>query len=175
MFIPTAFLILHVLLLHSEKCFQENLQARNGSQIWWNFCILVPFENIFYKKTYAKTFAENRPFFRRLTTWRQDMRVGVDWDDAEVLPRHGRPRSTATRWRMGSDTSALSQPTPQTQPRRGETTRRDIDTIRRAAQAAQRFVTQYSGLSDVHFFSSVSNLFSRIGFLIFELRRVQVL
>ena len=27
-----------------------------------NFCILVPFENIFYKKTYAKTFAENRPF-----------------------------------------------------------------------------------------------------------------
>jgi len=26
------------------------------------FCILVLFKNIFYKKTYAKTFAENRPF-----------------------------------------------------------------------------------------------------------------
>jgi len=37
-----------------------------------NFCILIPFENIFYKKTYTKTFAENRPF------------LGVLGHDAEV-------------------------------------------------------------------------------------------
>ena len=52
------------------------------------------------------------------------MRVGVDWHDAEVLPRHGRPRSTATRWRMGPTTSASCQPTPEAEPRRVVSPRR---------------------------------------------------
>ena len=112
-----------------------------------NFCILVLFKNIFYKKTYAKTFAENRPFFRRLRTWRQGMRVGVDWHDAEVLPRHGRPRSTATRWRMGSDTSALCQPTPQAQPRRVVTPRRASCTMRFKTQFYPKNATEHKSLS----------------------------
>ena len=43
-----------------------------GSFRLWNFCILNPFENNFYKKTYVKTFSENRPF------------LGVLEHDAEV-------------------------------------------------------------------------------------------
>ena len=37
-------------------------QAAGAGLETWYFSIFVPFENIFYKKTPAKTFAENRPF-----------------------------------------------------------------------------------------------------------------
>jgi hypothetical protein len=54
-----------------KNVFWKVLVAK-GMHQRWNFCILAPFENNFYKKTYVKTFSENRPF------------LGILEHDAEV-------------------------------------------------------------------------------------------